>query len=89
MLLDNYPNPFNPVTKIEYQLPEAARVSLKVYDMLGREVVTLVDEEKDAGYHATPFDGSRFSSGVYFTRFVVTPQEGKPFVQVKKMLLTK
>jgi hypothetical protein len=90
MLFSNYPNPFNPVTKIEYQLPEAAKVTLKVCDMLGREVATLVEEKKNAGYHSATFDGSRFSSGVYFTRFVVTPQEGnKPFVQVKKMLMLK
>jgi ligand-binding sensor domain-containing protein len=91
----NYPNPFNPSTIIDYQLPQAAKVSLKVYDMLGREVALLVDNEKDAGYHAVTFDGSRLSSGVYFTRFIASPLAGgsngasKPFVQVHKMLFVK
>jgi hypothetical protein len=58
--------------------------------MLGREVATLVDGMKEAGYYSTSFNGSKFASGVYLTRFVVTPQDGnKPFVQVKKMLMVK
>jgi hypothetical protein len=88
-LLDNYPNPFNPTTIINYQLPVMSRISLKVYDLLGREVVTLADGLKEAGYHTATFDGSRLSSGVYFTRLTVQPQEGKPFVQVRKMVLSK
>jgi hypothetical protein len=91
-LLDNYPNPFNPTTTIKYQLPDVGTrfiVSLKVYDVLGREAATLVDEMKEAGYYTATFDGSRLSSGIYFTRFVAQPQGGKPFVQVKKMLMMK
>jgi hypothetical protein len=91
-LLQNYPNPFNPNTTISYQLPGVGTrfiVSLKVYDMLGREVVTLVDDIKEPGYYSIQFDGSKFSSGVYFTRLTVEPQEGKPFVQMKKMMLLK
>jgi hypothetical protein len=89
----NYPNPFNPATTISYQLPGVGTqyiVSLRVYDILGREVVNLVDGIKEAGYYTATFDGSKLASGVYFTRFVVNPQDGnKPFVQVKKMLMIK
>ena len=84
-----YPNPFNPTTTISYQLPENARVSLKVYDILGREVATLVDGMKEAGTYTATFDGSRFASGMYFARFIVNPSNGKPIVQVKKMLMLK
>ena len=58
--------------------------------MLGREVSTLVDGAKEAGYYSASFNGSKFTSGVYLTRFVVSPKnENKPFVQVKKMLIIK
>jgi hypothetical protein len=85
----NYPNPFNPTTVISYQISAISNVSLKVYDILGREVETLVDEMKEVGYYSVTFDGSKFSSGIYFTRFVVKPNEGKPFVQTRKLLLMK
>ena len=89
-LMENYPNPFNPTTTIRYQLSAVSNVSLKVYDVLGREVATLVDGMKEAGYYTANFDGSKLASGVYFTRFVVKPQNGgTPIVQVKKMLLMK
>lgn len=64
----NYPNPFNPATNISFQLPETANVSLKVYDMVGREVVVLVDRQMTAGTHTATFDASQFPSGVYFYR---------------------
>lgn len=88
-LLSNYPNPFNPTTSITYQIPEvmqdeALSVSLKVYDILGREVVTLVEGPHQPGTYNITFDGSRFSGGVYFCKL----QAGK-FVQVNKMLLAK
>jgi Secretion system C-terminal sorting domain len=86
----NYPNPFNPTTNISYQLPENAKVSLKVYDVLGREVATLVDGMKETGSYTATFDGSHFASGIYFAKIVVNLQSGnKLFVQVKKMLMMK
>jgi parallel beta-helix repeat protein len=89
-LLGNYPNPFNPSTNISYQLPEAARVTLKVYDMLGREVAKLVDSEMETGRYSVAFNGSGLSSGIYFVRFIVTPQNGnQPITKTMKMLLAK
>jgi hypothetical protein len=85
MLYQNYPNPFNPVTVIRFEVPTAERVSLIVYDVLGRQVETLMNTNATAaGYYEIPFDGSRFSSGVYFYRL-----SAGSFRQVKKMVLLK
>jgi M6 family metalloprotease-like protein len=89
VLSQNYPNPFNPSTVIEYQIKAISYVTVKIYDMLGRQVATLVEGMKEEGYYTVTFDGSRLSSGVYFARFVVQPQDGKPVLQVKKLLLMK
>ncbi len=88
-LLGNYPNPFNSTTIIVYQLSEFTRGTMKVYDILGREIATLVDEIKEGGRHTVIFDGSNLSSGVYFLRFMMNPQNGKQVVQVKKILMLK
>ncbi len=85
-LSQNYPNPFNPSTVINYQLPGACYVTLKVYDVLGREVATLVNQVQNAGNYKVEFDSNQFhlSSGVYFYRI-----ETDKFVQSKKMILLK
>ena len=83
-LFQNYPNPFNPVTNIQFDLPKEGLVTLKVYDILGREVKNLVTEFKQAGSYIVSFDGSKLSSGIYFYRL-----ETGDFVQVKRMILIK
>ena len=89
-ILQNYPNPFNPTTSIRYQLPALSSVKLAVYDILGREVKTLVDGMKNAGYCTAIFDGSKCSSGIYLVRLSAIPQNGsQPFVKVMKMLMVK
>jgi hypothetical protein len=65
-LAQNYPNPFNPTTTIQYQLPKAAMVTLKVYDVLGREVACLVNDQKEAGYYQAQWNATQHASGVYF-----------------------
>jgi hypothetical protein len=77
-LFQNYPNPFNPATTIEYQLPGAGspfNVSVKVYDILGREAASLVGGQQDAGYFQTSFDARRFASGMYIYRLVATDSQ--------------
>jgi hypothetical protein len=83
-LANNYPNPFNPSTKIEYSLPTSEYVSLKVYDIIGREVATLVSTQQNAGTHKVEFNASNLTSGVYFYKI-----EAGSFASVKKMLLLK
>ena len=83
-LRQNYPNPFNPTTVISYQLPAVTRVILKVYDILGNEVATLVNTIQPAGIHSVQFSGSGLASGVYFYR-LSTPD----YVRTMKMILLK
>ena len=83
-LSQNYPNPFNPVTKIEYQVPSFSHVTLKLYDVLGREIATLVDEEKSFGIYEITFIAGNLPSGAYFYQL-----RTKDFVQTKKMILMK
>jgi photosystem II stability/assembly factor-like uncharacterized protein len=83
-LSQNYPNPFNPVTKIKYGIPKASYVSLKVYDILGKEIMSLVNEHLQPGEYITDFDASGFSSGTYFYRL-----ETNGFSETKKLILLK
>ncbi|MEO8233457.1 MAG: SBBP repeat-containing protein, partial [Ignavibacteriota bacterium] len=83
-LEQNYPNPFNPNTTISYQLPISGQVTLKVYDVLGDEVATLVNEENPAGFYKVEFDASKLSSGIYFYKI-----QFEKFVETKKMILLK
>ena len=83
-LSQNYPNPFNPITIINYQIPKPGLVTLKVYDILGKEVTTLVNENKIAGTYDFTFNASRFTSGVYIYQLRVND-----FVSGKKMILLK
>jgi Secretion system C-terminal sorting domain len=89
-MLQNYPNPFNPTTSISFSLPEQSNISLKVYDIGGREVKTLAEGFVDNGYYTATFDASGLTSGVYIYRFVANGVEsGKSYSQVKRMLLIK
>ncbi len=83
-LQQNFPNPFNPTTTISYQIPGTNKVTLKVFDVLGREIANLVDGYKEAGSYDVKFDAGKLPSGVYFYRLEV----GR-FVQTKKMILAK
>jgi len=78
MLYQNYPNPFNPATIIQYYLPESAEISLKIYDLLGREVVQLVNDTQSAGVHQTEFDAIQhhLTSGVYIYSITISPNAG-------------
>ena len=80
----NYPNPFNPVTNIKYRLPESAHVTIKVYDLIGREVALLVNEVKQPGIYQVSFDGENLASGVYFYRMT-----SDNFTAVRKLNLLK
>jgi len=84
-LSQNYPNPFNPSTIIEYSLPEYGIITLTFYDMLGREIATLVNEEKAAGNYSFKFDADDSASGVYYYRIAI----GNEFSETKKMVLLK
>lgn len=83
-LSQNYPNPFNPVTKINFEIPKQGFVNLQVYDILGREVKTLINEIKTAGRYSVDFNASEFASGVYFYKLV-----SNDFTDIKRMMLIK
>jgi hypothetical protein len=89
-LRQNYPNPFNPSTEIRYELPEPARVSLTIYDVLGRKAETLLDEAKGAGCHTVQWNAAGRSTGVYLARFTATTAAGSTaLLQTMKLVLTK
>ena len=83
-LMQNYPNPFNPATEIKFALPFSDIVTIKVYDVSGKEVATLLNGKMEQGIHTVKFDGSELSSAVYFYRF-----SSSRFSDVKKMVLIK
>ncbi|MBS1493958.1 MAG: T9SS type A sorting domain-containing protein [Bacteroidetes bacterium] len=83
-LSQNYPNPFNPVTKIKFELPKNSFVKIIVYDISGKEIETLVNENLKAGYYETDFNGSNRSSGIYFYKLITND-----FIETKKMILVK
>jgi len=83
-LMQNYPNPFNPSTTIKYQIPHNSLVTLKIYNILGQEITTLVNEIENRGVYSVQFNANKFASGTYFYRL----QAGS-LVETKKMLLLK
>ncbi|MCJ7552451.1 MAG: T9SS type A sorting domain-containing protein [Ignavibacteriaceae bacterium] len=83
-MYQNYPNPFNPSTKIRYQLPKESKVIIKLYDILGAEVITLLNEKKEPGLYEVVFNAHHLPSGTYIYRIVA---DG--FVETKKMILLK
>jgi hypothetical protein len=83
-LSQNYPNPFNPTTKINYALPKTGLITMKIYDVTGREIKVLVNEVKQAGYYTIDFNASNFASGVYFYRIIAGD-----FISTKRMVLIK
>jgi len=86
----NYPNPFNPITKISYSLPKDSKVTIVIFDILGREVIRLLNNEiKPAGSYFLEFNASNYASGVYFYRIEAEEPNGNKFVDSKKMVLLK
>jgi len=83
-LSQNYPNPFNPSTEISWQLPVTSQVSLKVFDILGNEIATIVNEEKSAGEYSVEFDGSKLASGIYLYKL-----QTSSYSAIKKMILMR
>lgn len=95
-LSQNYPNPFNPTTEIKYELPEASHVTLSIFNVVGQKIRTLVDEQKEPGYHSVQWDskdgfGNEVASGIYVYRIYVRPDNAgsKPFESLKKLTLLR
>jgi glucuronoarabinoxylan endo-1,4-beta-xylanase len=88
-LYQNYPNPANPATIIGYQLPFASEVTLKIYDVLGREIAILVKGVQEAGYHKTEWNALNYSSGMYICRLTAEGKKGKRFASNKKIMVLK
>ena len=83
-LHQNYPNPFNPVTTIKYDLPYATKVRIDVYNILGQRILTLVDDNKPAGFHSVQLNAYQLASGMYFYTI-----KADHFIKIKRMLLVK
>jgi photosystem II stability/assembly factor-like uncharacterized protein len=88
-LSQNYPNPFNPMTKLKFQMPNSGLAILKVYDLLGKEVQELVNQQLSPGTYEVDFDGSNLTSGVYYYRLDVSALFGGSFTETRKMVLIK
>lgn len=88
-LYQNFPNPFNPSTVINYQLPTISSVTLKVYDVLGREIATLVNGRQSAGFYRVTFEGARHASGMYIYRLDARGDDGGTFTSVKSLMLVR
>jgi hypothetical protein len=84
ILSNNYPNPFNPATKIKYSIPHSSLVQIRIFDVLGKELETLVNEEKPAGTYELTWNAAALPSGVYFYRI-----KAGSFIQTRKMILLK
>ncbi len=89
LLQQNYPNPFNPITQISYALPEAAQVTITVYNIMGQQVATLVNTSMSVGFHEVNFDAGSLSSGMYLARMEAISQSGEVFSKELKMQLVK
>jgi len=85
----NYPNPFNPSTNIKFSLAVDSKVSLKIFNILGQEVATLLNANIAAGINSINFDASKLNSGVYLYRLEATGIDGSNFIKIRKMILTK
>jgi hypothetical protein len=83
-LYQNYPNPFNPTTKIRYQLPNESKVVIKIYNLLGSEVMELVNEQTEAGIYEVEFNAETLSSGTYIYKI-----SADSYIETKKMILLK
>ena len=83
-LAQNYPNPFNPSTTIRFSIPQSSNVTLKIFNTLGQEVSTLINQNMESGVHTINFDASQLNSGIYFYRL-----DADQFSQVRKMTLIK
>jgi hypothetical protein len=88
-LEQNYPNPFNPVTIISWQLPVSSKVTIKVYDIIGQQVATLVNGNFDPGIHNIQFSADGLNSGIYFYSFEARGVDGSKFISTRKMMVIK
>lgn len=83
-LYENYPNPFNPITHISFDVPKSSQVNLSIYEITGRLVKTLINNEMHPGKHTTTFEAGDLSSGIYFYRL-----QANSYIEVKRMMLIK
>ena len=92
LLLQAYPNPFNPTTQIQYALPDDIYINIIIYDILGREVTKLINSEQGAGYHTVTWNGYQNASGLYFVQMTAgdpSTGSGYSFVNTQKLMLVK